>query len=117
MECYHHDRRLFVAACTVSARVYQTRVVVSGRVGLSHLVLSSPRMQRPVIIESASPAAPATLYCNASTHAAVAPIVSICGSAQLTFRNVIIEGCDDRTFLFGNNRCDHGEGWKEGGAG
>ena len=70
-------------------------------------------MQRPVIIESASPAAPATLYCNASTHAAVAPIVSICGSAQLTIRNVIIEGCDDRTFLFGNNRFDDGGGGSE----
>ena len=81
--------------CSLSVAVC---LCFAGRVGLHHLVLSSALMQRPVVIESNSLSSPATLYCNSSD--AFAGIIELCGAAQLTIRNVRLEGCvSPQTFV------------------
>ena len=89
------DKCVQLSECALSVAVC---LCFAGRVGLHHLVLSSALMQRPVVIESNSLSSPATLYCNSSD--VFDGIIELCGAAQLTIRNVRLEGCvSPQTFV------------------
>jgi hypothetical protein len=72
-------------------------IVVRGAVRVSHLVLSSVLMQRPVIVRGTSDGAGprGVLYCDASaaTAASMRGIIEVCGTQQLTLKDVDIMGC------------------------
>jgi hypothetical protein len=59
--------------------------------------------QRPLVIESLDPLQPGTLRCDASVGPLPLAAISVCGQAQLTLQNLVLEGCPDLALVQGTN--------------